>query len=191
MRIKVISLFMLATILIGGCSKDYLNINEVNPNQTQSPPINGLLASVTYQSGLNVNRAGNVTAYYTQQLASPNASSGSDIYDNVDRSNLWYNVYNAIQDGRIMHAQGAAASGFAYVGVAKVMEAMNMSMLIDLFGDAPYSEAFNPTNFTPKYDKAEDIFNVSLRLLDEAATEFDKPSLAITLDASSDFIHGG
>ncbi len=71
------------------------------------------------------------------------------------------------------------------------MEAMNMSMLIDLFGDAPYSEAFNPTNFTPKYDKAEDIFNVSLRLLDEAATEFDKPNPAITLDASSDLIHGG
>lgn len=191
MRIKVISLFMLAATLIGGCSKDYLNINEVNPNQTQNPPIGGLLASVTYQSALNVNRAGNITAYYTQQLASPNAASGSDIYDNVDRSSLWYNVYNTIQDGRIMQMQGAAANGFAYVGVAKVMEAMNMSMLIDLFGDAPYSEAFNPTNYTPKYDKAEDIFNACLRLLDEALAEFDKPNPAITLDAASDLIHGG
>lgn len=191
MRIKVISLFMLAATIIGSCSKNYLNINEVNPNQTQNPPISGLLASVTYQSALNINRAGNITAYYTQQLASPNAASGSDIYDNVDRSNLWYNVYNTIQDGRIMQMQAAAANGFAYVGVAKVMEAMNMSMLFDLFGDVPYSEAFNPTNYTPKYDKAEDIFNACLRLLDEAIAEFDKPTPAITLDASSDLVHGG
>ncbi len=182
---------MLAAAFISSCSKDYLNINEVNPNQTQNPPINGLLTSVTYQSALNVNRAANITAYYTQQLASPNAASGSDIFENVDRSTLWYNIYNTLQDGRVMQGQAMAANGFQHVGVSKVMEAMNMSMLIDLFGDAPYSDAFDPTKFTPKYDKAEDIFNACLRLLDEAVAEFNKANPTITLDAASDLIHGG
>ncbi|MEJ7827145.1 MAG: SusD/RagB family nutrient-binding outer membrane lipoprotein, partial [Segetibacter sp.] len=191
MRIKFISIFMLATTLMVGCSKDYLNINEVNPNQTQNPPINPLLSSVTYQSALNVNRAANITAYYTQQLASPNAASGSDIYDNVDRSSLWYNIYNTVKDGRLMQAQAVAANGFQHVGVAKVMEAMNMSMLIDLFGDAPYSEAFDPAKLAPKYDKAEEIFSACIRLLDEALAEFNKASPTITLDAASDLIHGG
>src|SRR5215204_4692022 len=90
MRIKYISYLFVATVFIGSCKKDYLDVNEVNPNQTQSPPLNGLLTSVTYQTGINVFRAGNVTSYYMQYLASPNASGGSDIYDDVDRSSLWF-----------------------------------------------------------------------------------------------------
>jgi hypothetical protein len=95
-------ILLLSVFALGSCSKNYLDVNEVNPNQTQNPPINGLLAQVTYQTGLNYFRAGNITAYYTQQLASPNASSGSDIYDNVDRRSLCYNIYNTVQDGCIM-----------------------------------------------------------------------------------------
>ena len=192
MRIKFIPFLLITAILFASsCKKGYLDINEVNPNQTENPPINGLLASVTYQSALNVNRAGNITAYYVQQLASPNASGGSDIYDNVDRSSIWYNVYNTIRDGRVMLQQAIDKNGFEHIGVAKVTEAMNMSMLIDLFGDAPYSEAFDPTNFNPKYDKAEDIFNACLKLLDEAIVEFGKSNPTIKLDANSDLIHNG
>ncbi len=190
MRIKFLTTILFATILFfNSCKKGYLDVNEVNPNQTQNPPINGLLATVTYQTGLNVNRAGNITSYFVQQLASPNASSGSDTYDNVDRSSIWYNVYNTIRDGRIMQQQAIDNNGFQHLGVAKVTEAMNMSLLIDLFGDAPYSEAFNPSNFTPKYDKAEDIFNACLKLLDEAVVEFNKADPAIKLDAANDVIH--
>ncbi len=191
MRIKFLFLIIFAVLFAGGCKKGYLDINEVNPNQTQNPPINGLLATVTYQTGLNVFRAGNITSYYVQQLSSPNASSGSDIYDNIDRSSVWYNVYNTIKDGRIMQEKAVANNGFEHIGVAKVTEAMNMSMLIALFGDAPYTEAFDATNFTPKYDKAEDIYKACLRLLDEAIVEFEKPGTTIKLDANSDLIHNG
>lgn len=190
MRFKIIYSFLLLISLFG-CSKDYLNVNEVNPNQTQNPPINGLLATVSYQAGLNVFRAANITSYYVQHLASPNASGGSDIYDNVDRRDLWYSIYNTIMDERIMQARAKELNASHHIGVAKVAEAMNMSMVIDLFGDAPYSEAWNPTNFMPKYDKAEDIFNRCLGLLDESIIEFQKTSPAIKLDAASDMIHGG
>lgn len=184
-------ILLLSVFALGSCSKNYLDVNEVNPNQTQNPPINGLLAQVTYQTGLNYFRAGNITAYYTQQLASPNASSGSDIYDNVDRSSLWYNIYNTVQDGRIMKEKAAALNGYQHMGVADVTEAMNMSLLISIFGDAPYSQAFDPKNFTPAYDKEQDIFNACLKLLDDAVVEFNKADPTIKLDANSDLIHHG
>ncbi|HEY3250262.1 MAG TPA: hypothetical protein VGK25_04005, partial [Ignavibacteria bacterium] len=113
MQNKLFYILALSSVIFGSCKKGYLDVNEVNPNQTENPPINGLLASVTYQTGLNIYRAGNVTSYYVQQLASPNASSGSDIYDNVDRSSLWFVVatptsgnagggfYNTIGDIRV------------------------------------------------------------------------------------------
>ena len=167
MRIKYISYLFVATVLSGSCKKGYLDVNEVNPNQTQSPPLNGLLTSVTYQTGVNVFRAGNVTSYYMQYLASPNTSGGSDIYDDVDRSSLWFviddlntvgdeggGVYNTLRDERVMLYKAAGSNAFEHVGVAKMTEAMNLSLLIDLFGDLPYSKALDSSNFTPQYDKA-------------------------------------
>lgn len=199
---KSISYLLLFAAAFGSCKKGYLDINEVNPNQTQNPPINGLLAGVTYQTAINFYRAGDFTSYYVQYLASPNKGSASDIYENTDKSTLWFNttttgtnpfggVYNTIKDGRVLQEKAMATNAYEYIGVAKVTEAMNMSMMIDIFGDMPYSEAFDPINFTPKYDKAEDIFNKCLALLDEAIVEFNKPNPAIKLDAASDLIHGG
>ena len=204
MRIKYIYYLFVATAVLGSCKKGYLDVNEVNPNQTQNPPLNGLLTAVTYQTGVNVFRAGNVTSYYMQYLASPNTSGGSDIYDDVDRSSLWFviddlntvgdeggGVYNTLRDERVMLYKAVGSNAFEHVGVAKITEAMNLSLLIDLFGDLPYSTALDSSNFTPQYDKAEDIFNACLKLLDEAVIEFDKANPAIKLDAASDVIHGG
>ncbi len=191
MRIKFIQLIALSILLFGSCKKGYLDINEKNPNQTENPPINGLLANVTYETGLNVFRAGNISSYYVQQLASPNASGGSDIYDNVDRSSLWYSIYNIIRDGRVMQEKALAANAFQHSGVGKVTEAMNMNLLINIFGDAPYSKAFDLSNFVPGFDKAEDIYSSSIKLLDEAIIEFDKPNPVVKLDANSDLIHNG
>lgn len=202
MKIKFIGSVLLIALVSSSCKKSYFDINEVNPNQTQSPPINGLLAAVTYQTGINTYRAGDFTSYYMQYLASPNKGSASDIYENSDRSSLWFNttvtgtnafggVYNTLMDGRVLQQKAMALNAFEYVGVVKVIEALNMSMMIDIFGDMPYSEAFDPTIFAPKYDKAEDIFNKCLALLDDALVEFNKANPAIKLDASSDLIHAG
>jgi hypothetical protein len=191
MNNKSIYILFLIAVIISSCKKGYLDVNEVNPNQTQNPPINGLLAQVTYQTGLNYYRAGDYTSNYVQYLASSNQSSAPDTYDYVDMSSLWYNVYNVMQDDRIMLQKATELNAYEHIGVAKVMEAMNMSLLISLFGDVPYTEAFDPANFKPKYDKAEDIFNASLKLLDEAVVEFNKPDPEIKLDAASDLIHNG
>jgi hypothetical protein len=191
MKMKFLYTLFFAAVLLSSCEKNYLDVNEVNPNQTQNPPINGLLAQVTYQTGLNHYRAGDFTSYYMQYLASPNASGGSDTYDNVDRSSLWYNVYNTMKDERIMREKAEANNAYEHVGVAKVTEAMNMSLLIGLFGDVPYSEAFDPTNFSPAYDDGQQIYNSLLTLLDEAVADFSKADPTIKLDAASDMIHNG
>lgn len=188
---RLIFFSLIISGVLASCSKNYLDINQNNPNQTQNPPINGLLATVAYQTGLNVNRAGNITAYYVQQLASPNAASGSDTYDNVDRSSFWYNVYNTIKDSRLMQEQAVQKNAPQHIGVAKITEAMNMGLLIDFFGDVPYSEAWNETILKPTYDKAEDIFSACLELLEEGIAALTTPNPGVTLDAASDLIHAG
>jgi hypothetical protein len=190
---KIIYIALLPVLIFSntGCKKGYLDINQTNPNQTDKPPIGALLSAVTSETGLNVYRAGYFTSYYMQYLASSTISSGSDTYDDVDRSSIWQTVYNVIQDGRVMTGIAEEANAFHHIGVAKLTEAMNMSLLIDLFGDVPYSQALDKSNFKPGYDNAEDVYNACLTLINDAITEFNKPDPGVALDAGNDLIHGG
>ncbi len=190
---KIIYIVLLPALLLtnSGCKKGYLDINQTNPNQTDKPPIGALLSYVTSETGLNVYRAGYFTSYYMQYLASSTISSGSDTYDDVDRSSIWQTVYNVITDARVMTTIAEEANAYHHIGVAKLAEAMNMSLLIDLFGNVPYSQAWDKNNFKPVYDNAEDVYAASLALIQEAITQFNKTDPGVALDASNDLIHGG
>lgn len=190
---KIIYIALLPVLIFSqsGCKKGYLDVNQSNPNQTDKPPINALLANVTYQTGLNVFRAGDFTSYYVQQLASPGESGGSDIYDDVDRSGIWQNVYNIIQDSRVMKSLAEEKNAYQHIGVAAITEAMNMSLLIALFGDVPYTEAWDKNNFKPAYDKAEDVYAACLTLIQEGITQLTKADPGVVLDPANDLIHSG
>lgn len=174
---------------ITGCKK-YLDVGQTNPNITNNPPIEGLLANVTYQSALNVFRAGYFTANYVQYLSSSNKAGGSDIYEDLDRSSLWSNVYDIIQDSRKMKLMAEERKAYYHIGVAEATEAMNMDLLVDLFGDVPYSKAWDLLNFNPAYDKGQDVYQSCLKLLDDAIVQFSKTDAAVDL-GSNDLIHAG
>ncbi|MFC0774513.1 SusD/RagB family nutrient-binding outer membrane lipoprotein [Terrimonas alba] len=190
---KIIYIALLPVLIFSntGCKKGYLDVNQSNPNQTDNPPINALLANVTYQTGLNVYRAGDFTSYYMQYLASPSASGGSDTYDDVDRPGIWQSVYDIIQDSRVMKSLAEEKNAYQHIGVAAITEAMNMSLLIDLFGDVPYSQALDKNILKPSYDKAEDVYAECLKLIDEGITQLNKADPGIVIDPSNDLIHSG
>lgn len=69
---------------------------------------------------------------------------------------------------------------------------MNLNMLINMFGDVPFAEAFQGQQLlTPKYENQEQLHTTTIRLLDEAISEFNKTTSALKLDKNSDLIHGG
>src|SRR5665647_1612734 len=94
-NLYILSLLFIA-LLSGGCKK-YLDINQ-NPNAAEEPPISGLLANVTYSTAYTVFDLGDYTAYYVQYLASPNAASAFDTYDNVSSSasSAWGDIYDEL-----------------------------------------------------------------------------------------------
>jgi hypothetical protein len=192
LKIYTVALAVGLLVSLQACKKGYLDINQTNPNLTENPPINGLLAGGTYQSGINIYTAANITSYYVQQLASSNASSGSDIYDDVDRSTLWRAIYLNMTDLRQMEKLAVTKKAYEHLGVSKVLQALNMSLLIDLFGDAPYTEAWTEgQNLKPAYDSAKAIYNSCLQLIDDGVVALNQADPQVTLDGSNDLIHGG
>ena len=64
------------------------------------------------------------------------------------------------------------------------MEVYSWTVLVNTFGDVPYSEALDPENSLPKYDDAATIYNdlltrldASLALLNPATTSFGTADL--------------
>jgi len=73
-----------------------------------------------------------------------------------------------------------------YLGIAQVLKAYMFSVMVDWFGDIPYTEAFQgnviPQIKTPVYDDDAAIYADCLALLDKAIINLALPSPAITGD---------
>lgn len=187
---KKASLYILFVAFLFTSCKKYLDVNE-NPNSPTQPPINGLLGQVTYQSALDVYRAGSLSTNYVQYFASSNPGSSSDIYEPIDPSGTWTSLYNTMTDIYDMEKLGAAAGSTQHQGVAKILMALNLKMVHDIWGDAPYSQAFTSQTITPEFDDAQALYNKCLALLDEGIALLQQPGSAFNLDAGLDLIHHG
>ena len=189
-KYSTIGLLLLLIIVTGGCKK-YLDINK-DPNAADEPPIAGLLANTTNLTANNVYNISDYTSYYVQYLASPSPSSTTDTYQQIDPSTAWGGIYNVLTDLYDMRNLGAEKGLNAYVGVADILTAVNLSMGINLWGNMPYSEAFiGVSNLTPKFDDQKSLYDTCLLLLDKGIAIMQQPDVEGQLDAASDFIHGG
>ena len=177
-----------ALLLVGSGCKKYLDINT-DPNRPTKPSIGGLLTTTTHNTALNVFRVSNITSYYVQYLASPNSNSPTDIYDRVDFSGTWRNLYDVMADLSDLEKQAIELNSSAHLGMSKIMMAINLSMVINLWGDAPFSEALTGVNLKPKYDNAQQLYNRCITLLDEGIAELRKTP-TVTMVPATDFFHG-
>jgi len=67
---------------------------------------------------------------------------------------------------------------FMHAGIARVIEAYTLMSLVDYFGDVPYSEALDASNFNPVADDGSQVYAAAVTKLDEALANFAETSLA-------------
>ncbi|OKL41737.1 SusD/RagB family nutrient-binding outer membrane lipoprotein [Pontibacter flavimaris] len=192
---KKIFRYMLAFSLMGavaglqGC-EDYFD-KENNPNLVTDPPLPSLLSTTTHKTGINSYLVGNITSYFVQYLASPSQGGSSDTYQVTDYTGTWDALYWAMADIYDMRQLAIEQGATEYVGVANILMAYHLSLVNDMWGDAPYSEAFTNMTLTPGFDDEASLYDVTTQLLDEGIAELQKPDSKVQLIATSDVIHGG
>ena len=192
MKLTRYILVLLAVTSTLSCKK-FLDVNT-NPNSPTTAPINGLLIRTTQEAALDVYRVGNTTSYYVQHLASPNPDAPTDTYDRIDASGTWTSLYNNMTDIYDLEKMGKDAGATQYQGVAKILMAMDLHMLHNMWGSVPYSQAFTGEIVTPKYDDAQTIFQTCITLIDEGIALLGLAGSKITIPTgatSPDLIHRG
>lgn len=122
--------------------------------------------------------AARTVAMYIQQVSGINRQQqGYDFY-NIGAGDIdpaWVQVYSAggASDARRVQDIARKSNDSLYVGVAKVWEAMIIGEAASVFGDIPYSEAFQPDKFpTPKFDPQLEVYAAVQLQLDSAINTF-------------------
>jgi hypothetical protein len=119
------------------------------------------------------------------------------IIDDNTFNNFWsFGLYGGgvLKDCGLLIEEGTDQEQPYYVGIAKVLMAVNLGYATLCWGDIPYSEAFRGTEgsefFKPAFDTQESIFAAIQTLLDEAIVELGKPEVSGG-PGSDDLIYGG
>lgn len=185
-------ILLLAALVAGmqSCKKGYFDLSE-NPNQVTTPSLASLISTATHKTGINNYNVGSITSNYVQYTANPSASAASDIYQEVDFSGTWDALYYAMADISDMKKLAMEQGASEYLGVANVLLAYHINLVSDLWGNAPFSDAFNPNTLTPKYDSQEDLYKTSNTLLDSAIAQLSITTATLKLSTTNDLIHKG
>jgi len=177
-----------AVLLFAGC-EDFLDINE-DPNNPTEAPAQGLVTSTTFETAQNMYRMGSVTSYYVQYLGSPNPGSSTDIHERVSYGDQWYELYDVLTDLSDLEVLAEEEGATEYLGIAKILKALNLATLVDAWGDVPYSEAFFIETLNPSYDGQDSLYAEVFTLLEDGLAELQQSESTIST-GNEDFIYGG
>lgn len=77
---------------------------------------------------------------------------------------IWNNCYDNNYDYQIVINKASQAGATFYEGIARIMRAHNFQILVDVYGNVPYSQALKGgANPTPAYDNGIDIYKDLLK----------------------------
>jgi hypothetical protein len=171
-----------AAIFITGCQKHYLDVND-DPNRVTESNITPELifpqaahAVGARQASGNFSFADNWLGYW--------ASSGSFAIDQIETTynidfafgnTLWQNHYNVLFDLYQTKQKSLAKGDSVLAGASMILSAKLFQELVDIFGDIPYSQAFqNDLYRQPAYDKATAVYASLQASLDQAISYMQK-----------------
>jgi len=184
-----------AGIVISSSCKKFMDINY-DPDRipASNAPIAQLLTSaqmnLAFEGGSDLFRFSSIIAQHmTGQASSPNQTYEYDRYNitGSDENNTWSSIFaTTLSDIELIIQQAAVTGSPHYSGVAKIMKAYEYSLVVDTWGDVPYTEAqLLDKNTAPKYDDDATIYPKLITLLTEAVTEVNATTSTLSPGANS------
>lgn len=192
MKVYKIALFLGLLSLTTACKNDFGTIN-VNPNNPSAFNTASLFTGAIRNVGTINNQVGpagfNIApALYVQQFGDVTYIEDSR-YKTINFNYNQLYSYNAVNGGPLVNLQQiidlntndatkttAAVNGSNnnQIAIARILKAYFFQFITDRWGDVPYSQALKGSaNFSPAFDKQQDIYNDLFKEWKEAAAQFD------------------
>lgn len=161
---RILLIFTVAGLVLTGCKKGFLDLNE-NPNFPSEVPAKSLLpAALVKTANLIVDPNLDFPQVWMQYWAfssnyAVNIDSRSYQFTNAFRQGFFTNVYSTAFDYEQIINFGNKQGNKALEGIGRVMKSFVMQMAVDVYNNVPYSEALKGAALiAPKYDDAKTIY---------------------------------
>jgi hypothetical protein len=207
----LIPLVCLVTFL--SCSKGFLDINT-DPNNPTSIEVSKILPTTIRTLGdalsLDENNGGlsNVLAVYVHQMSTREEAdkygmTGADpviatpwakLYSSTANPGNTFPIYGILQNLEDIIRVATEADNAKYAGIAKILKAYSYSVLVDVFGDVPFTEAnkLKEGILYPKFDDDAAIYDALFPLIDEGIADLNNAAAANpNTPGTDDLIYGG
>lgn len=186
-------LLVVSALFITACSDEYLENLNTDPSKAATIDPNAQLTTAQLQTYGSLDMVEIYRSYlyaFNQYLmGSWNTTNygGLHTIDNNEMSRIWTTFYtNAIKNLTDGLAHTTEDPDKVNINSAlRIYRVYIMSLITDIYGDAPYSEAgkgYLESKFNPRYDTQEEIYNDFFSELTEAVAAFDSGKDQITGD---------
>lgn len=176
----------LGSCLLFSCTKDFDKINT-DPNRPKEITPGVMLGQLQYRMVNSVLSDSRFFTHELMQVDAPRVSPGGGgvhRYIIAPGEGIWTSFYTYMADVEDIYKMADGLQDNNYKAIALVYKSWAFSILTDLYGDIPYSEATKggEANFLPVFDQQKDIYP---KLLDNLALAND------LFDASKPLTYGG
>jgi hypothetical protein len=199
---KLIILLTVLLVLGSACKKDFLNVNEVNPNQASAVPANLVLPAALNSIASLYDQPDNynfIYFWYGMWSSSNGYIDPTNLtqynFLNSSYQGIWDNSYLALQNLDYVEQASLASSEKNFRAIAIIMKAYLFHNLVDCYGNIPYSEALKGSganqNLKPHYDPQQSVYEDLAIRIDTAINLIQTAAITASAPGSSDIIFGG
>jgi hypothetical protein len=172
------------------CELDDLDIN-VDPNSASQASLELLLTNSQWEG---ISTFGGGLNNTTMGFQAINTSSDDFNFTNSSWNGTWNFLYSGpLKDLEELIAAADPETNPKYLGIAQILKAYYFTMMVDLWGDVPYTQAFKGNALgeekilEPVYDKGADIYADAFSLIDKGIANLTGTSGSV----KGDIIYGG
>jgi Starch-binding associating with outer membrane len=194
---SILPVAIVAALAFTGCKKGFLDVNT-DPNRVTDDNITPQLIFTQAANGVGTRQATGGFTFLNNWMGYL-AGSGDFAIPQIETSynidfsfgdGLWQGHYGVLFDLETTRQKALVGGDSALAAASLILSAKLWQEIVDIFGNAPYSEAFkNSTTRTPKYDDAKSIYTSLQGNLDQAIT-WMKGTIRSTFDSADIVNHG-
>lgn len=195
-------LIILITVLLvlGSSCKDFLAVDEFNPNSASAVPANLILPAALNATASNVISPDSWAYIYLWygcwSISSGYAPSATLTQYNPLNSSYqgnWRDAYVNLQNYDYLEKVATGAVNKPYRAIAKIMKAYIFQYLVDTYGNIPYSQALKTDEgiLKPEYDNQQSIYEALVVQLDSAMTLISTASADAVEVGDYDIVYHG
>ena len=197
---KKLAYILLPVLLLSACTKDISRFNEETKKPATVPA--GPLFSNAVKSLADVLASGSVNTNVFRftvkhwAMAVYQDEAQFDFSTRAIPQAWWATMYRDVlndlnESNKIVTANALMAPGVKanQQATIDIMEVYTYYVLVNTFGDVPYSESLDPNNLFPKYDDAKTIYTDLLKRLGDDIGKLNAANGGFS--ASEDIVYGG